>query len=229
MSGERILVVEDDEGIRESLRYSLEEAGYSVQEAAEGASALRLARQLRPELILLDVMLPGLSGVEVLKALRKGSAVPVILVTARGEELDRVIGLELGADDYVTKPFSVRELLARVGAVLRRSRGAVVESGLPDREEAEGFLFDRAARRVLVRGAEVKLTAREFDLLSFLLGHPGRVQSREALLSGVWGPGFGGDSKTVDVHVRWLREKFAGKAPFEIVTVRGAGYRLDRR
>jgi DNA-binding response OmpR family regulator len=224
----RILVVEDDEGIRETLKYNLAMAGYGVQEAKDGGSALRLARAGQPDLILLDLMLPGMSGTEVCRALRKTSRVPIIMITARDSEVDKIVGLELGADDYITKPFSIREVLARVSAVLRRSRSEPAEPVLPEREVIAQFLIDRAARRVLLAGAEVKLTGREFDLLSYLVGHPGRVHSRDALLQNVWGAGFMGDRKTVDVHIRWLREKFAGVAPFEIVTVRGAGYRLDR-
>jgi two-component system response regulator RegX3 len=224
----RILVVEDDEGIRETLKYNLAMAGYGVQEAKDGGSALRQARAGQPDLILLDLMLPGMSGTEVCRALRKSSRVPIIMITARDSEVDKIVGLELGADDYITKPFSIREVLARVSAVLRRSRSEPAEPVLPEREAIAGFLLDRAARRVLLEGVEVKLTAREFDLLSYLVGQPERVHSRDALLHNVWGAGFMGDRKTVDVHIRWLREKFAEVAPFEIVTVRGAGYRLDR-
>jgi len=225
---DRILVIEDDEGIRDTLRYHLGEAGYQVLEAADGPGGLRLARSQRPDLILLDLMLPAMSGLEICRSLRQRSSVPIIIITARDAEVDKIVGLEVGADDYVTKPFSVREVLARVHAVLRRSQGTVEGRAVPEREEMEGFLLDRAARRVLVGGAETRVTAREFDLLSHLLAHSGRVQTRDALLHQVWGSSFGGDSKTVDVHVRWLREKFAGRVPFTIVTVRGAGYRLDR-
>jgi two-component system, OmpR family, response regulator RegX3 len=224
----RILVVEDDEGIRETLKYNLAMAGYGVQEAKDGGSALRLARAGQPDLILLDLMLPGMSGTEVCRALRKSSRVPIIMITARDSEVDKIVGLELGADDYITKPFSIREVLARVSAVLRRSRSEPAEPVLPEREAIASFAINRAARRVVLDGVEVRLTAREFDLLSYLIGYPERVHSRDALLRNVWGAGFMGDRKTVDVHIRWLREKFAGVAPFQIVTVRGAGYRLDR-
>jgi two-component system response regulator RegX3 len=176
----------------------------------------------------LDLMLPGMSGLDVTRALRKSSSLPIIMVTARDSDVDKIVGLELGADDYVTKPFSAREVLARVNAVLRRARAQSDEQSVPEHEAIGDFTIDRAARRVRLRGAELKLTAREFDLLSYLLANPGRVHSRDALIARVWGADFGGDSKTVDVHVRWLREKLAGKSPFEIVTVRGAGYRLDR-
>jgi two-component system response regulator RegX3 len=225
---DRILIVEDDDGIRETLKYHLTTAGYAVTEARDGAIGLRLARTSRPDLVLLDLMLPGMSGMEFCRALRRSSRVPIIMVTAKDSEVDKIVGLELGADDYVTKPFSVREVLARVNAVIRRSRAEAAERAIPERDEIGNFAIDRPARRVLVDGHDVKLTAREFELLSFLVAHSGRVQSRDVILQHVWGVDFMGDRKTVDVHVRWLREKFAGVAPFEIVTVRGIGYRLDR-
>jgi len=226
---DRILIVEDDDGIRETLKYHLDTAGYLVTEARDGALGLRLARTSRPDLVLLDLMLPGMSGMEFCRALRRSSRVPIIMVTAKDSEVDKIVGLELGADDYVTKPFSVREVLARVNAVIRRSRAEAAERAIPERDEIGNFLIDRPARRVLMDGKDVKLTAREFELLSFLVAHSGRVQSRDVILQQVWGADFMGDRKTVDVHVRWLREKFAGRVPFEIVTVRGTGYRLDRR
>jgi two-component system response regulator RegX3 len=225
---DRILIVEDDDGIRETLKYHLTTAGYAVTEARDGAIGLRLARTSRPDLVLLDLMLPGMSGMEFCRALRRSSRVPIIMVTAKDSEVDKIVGLELGADDYVTKPFSVREVLARVNAVIRRSRAEAAERAIPERDEIGIFAIDRPARRVLVDGQDVKLTAREFELLSFLVAHSGRVQSRDVILQHVWGVDFMGDRKTVDVHVRWLREKFAGRVPFEIVTVRGAGDRLDR-
>ena len=155
---------------------------------------------------------------------------PIIMLTAKDAEVDKIVGLELGADDYITKPFSVREVLARVNAVLRRaSPDANEPKAMPERDAVGDFVIDRAARRVLMHEKDVKLTAREFDLISYLLAHPGRVHTRDVLLENVWGHDFAGDRKTVDVHIRWLREKCAGVAPFEIVTVRGIGYRLDRR
>jgi DNA-binding response OmpR family regulator len=229
-SSGRVLVVEDDEGIREMLKYNLVTAGFSVHEAADGATGLRTARTARPDLILLDLMLPGMSGFDFCRALRKSSRVPIIMITAKDAEVDKIVGLELGADDYITKPFSVREVLARVNAVMRRTAPDAAEpKSVPERDAIGDFSIDRAARRVVMRDKDVKLTAREFDLLSYLLAHPGRVHTRDTLLENVWGHEFSGDRKTVDVHVRWLREKFAGVAPFEIVTVRGIGYRLDRK
>ncbi len=193
----RVLVVEDDEGIREMLKYNLVTAGFSVHEASDGATGLRTARTSRPDLILLDLMLPGMSGFDFCRALRRSSRVPIIMITAKDAEVDKIVGLELGADDYITKPFSVREVLARVNAVLRRaSADGNDPNAVPERDA---------------------------------FGDPGRVHTRDVLLENVWGHEFSGDRKTVDVHVRWLREKFAGVAPFEIVTVRGVGYRLDRK
>jgi DNA-binding response OmpR family regulator len=225
----RVLVVEDDEGIREMLKYNLVSAGFSVQEASDGATGLRTARTSRPDLILLDLMLPGMSGFDFCRALRKSSRVPVIMITAKDAEVDKIVGLELGADDYITKPFSVREVLARVNAVLRRAQPDANEpNSIPEHDSLGTFSIDRAARRVMLGGAEIRLAAREFELLSYLLAFPGRVHTRDLLLENVWGHDFNGDRKTVDVHIRWLREKFAGRASFEIVTVRGVGYRMDR-
>jgi DNA-binding response OmpR family regulator len=226
----RVLVVEDDEGIREMLKYNLVTAGFMVQEAADGAAGLRTARTSRPDLILLDLMHPGMSGFDFCRALRKSSRVPIIMITAKDAEVDKIVGLELGADDYITKPFSIREVLARVNAVLRRAQPEANEpKSIPEQDSIESFSIDRAARRVILEGQEIKLTAREFDLLSYLLAFPNRVHTRDVLLENVWGREFNGDRKTVDVHIRWLREKFEARAPFEIVTVRGIGYRMDRK
>ena len=226
----RVLVVEDDEGIREMLKYNLVTAGFSVLEASDGAAGLRTARTSKPDLILLDLMLPGMSGFDFCRALRKSSRVPIIMITAKDAEVDKIVGLELGADDYITKPFSIREVLARVNAVMRRAQPEANEpQSIPEHDTIGAFNIDRAARRVTLNGTEVKLTAREFDLVSYLLAFPGRVHTRDVLLENVWGHEFTGDRKTVDVHIRWLREKFQDKAPFEIVTVRGIGYRMDRK
>src|SRR2546425_7041340 len=175
-------------------------------------------------------MQPGMSGFDFCRALRKSSRVPIIMITAKDSEVDKIVGLALGADDYITKPFSVREVLARVNAVLRRASPDANEPGaVPERDAGGDFTIDRAARRVVMTDKDIKRTAREFDLLSYLLAHPGRVHTRDVLLENVWGHEFSGDRKTVDVHIRWLRAKFAGVAPFEIVTVRCIGYRLDRK
>jgi two-component system response regulator RegX3 len=225
----RVLVVEDDDGIREMLKYNLSDAGFTVLEARDGAAGLRTARTSKPDLILLDLMLPGMSGLDFCRAVRTTSRVPIIMLTAKDTEVDKIVGLELGADDYITKPFSIREVLARVNSVLRRAQPEAADPrSVPEQDSIGDFTMDRAARRVLLAGQDVKLTAREFDLLSYLVANSGRVQTRDRLLEHVWGSEFTGDRKTIDVHIRWLREKLAEKVPFEIVTVRGLGYRLDR-
>ena len=225
----RVLVVEDDEGIREMLKYNLNAAGFAVQEASDGAIGLRTARTAKPDLILLDLMLPGMSGIDFCRALRKTSRVPIIMLTAKDAEVDKIVGLELGADDYITKPFSIREVLARVHSVLRRSEPETAEGpSVPEVEVIGDFKIDRAARRVMLGDDEVKLTTREFDLLSFLIANPNRAHTRETLIERVWSADFTGERKTVDVHIRWLRQKFSGRAAFEIVTIRGVGSRLDR-
>jgi DNA-binding response OmpR family regulator len=224
-----VLLVEDESNIRDTLRFNLSREGYRVSEAKTAEEALRAFRSVRPDIILLDVMLPGMSGFEVCRIMRQESPVPIIMLTAKDQELDKVLGLGVGADDYITKPFGLQELFARMTAVMRRSSGhSAGEAQLPDVETLGGLVLDRAAHRVTLDDEEVKLTAREFDLLSFFLAHPGRVHSRRHLLEQVWRYNYVGDAKTVDVHVRWLRQKFAGRAPFEIVTVRGVGYRVDR-
>jgi DNA-binding response OmpR family regulator len=224
-----VLLVEDESNIRDTLRFNLAREGYRVSEAKTAEEALRAFRSVRPDIILLDVMLPGMSGFEVCRIMRQESPVPIIMLTAKDQELDKVLGLGVGADDYITKPFGLQELFARMTAVMRRSSGqAAAEAQLPDVETLGGLVLDLAARRVTLDGQEVKLTLREFDLLSFFLAHPGRVYSRRYLLEQVWRYNYVGDAKTVDVHIRWLRQKFAGRAPFEIVTVRGVGYRVDR-
>ncbi len=229
-AAKRVLVVEDEDAIRETLRYNLVREGYTVIEAATGPEALTQARAEHPDVILLDVMLPGLSGLEVCRVLRQESSTPILMLTAKGSEVDKVVGLQLGADDYVTKPFSFNELLARITALLRRSEMSGRPSGAPEVEEFAGFRIDRAARTVHLEGAELRLAPKEFDLLSLLLRNAGRVLSRQAIIAAVWGNRFYGDPKTVDVHVRWLREKFEpfAQMPFRITTVFGVGYRLDR-
>jgi DNA-binding response OmpR family regulator len=226
----QVLLVEDEANIRETLRYNLAREGYRVVEAANGGDALRLARAEQLDIVLLDLMLPGMSGLEVCRLLRQEGMMPIIMLTAKDQESDKLLGLGLGADDYITKPFSLQELFARMTAVLRRADKdrTPTDEQLPEVDQVGGLVMDRAARTVTLDGAEIKLTAREFDLLSFFLAHPGRVHTRRHLLQQVWKYNYVGDAKTVDVHVRWLRRKFAGRAPFEIVTVRGVGYRADR-
>lgn len=214
----RILVVDDDEKIREILRIYLEREGYEVEEAADGEGAILAAERAKPDLVILDLMLPQLDGWEVCRRLRTKSQVPIIMLTARGEEFDRVLGLELGADDYVSKPFSPRELVARVRAVLRRT-----EKG-PSQVEAlrfPGLEIDRSSRRVFCHDEEVALTPKEFELLWFLASNPERVFTREQLLDRVWGYEYLGDTRTVDTHIKRLREKLSPKREFEAVCEHG--------
>jgi DNA-binding response OmpR family regulator len=224
----RILLVDDERAIVDSLRYALEQEGYEVLAAGEGGEALELARAKTPDLILLDIMLPGMSGFEICRMLRQESTVPILMLTARGDEPDRVVGLDLGADDYITKPFSLREVLARVRAALRRAQAAARGA----REDGEllstgEIAMDLARHTVTVSGTALALPPRQFDLLRAFLANPGRVLTRATLLQHVWGYDFTGDDRTVDVHVRWLRQKLqeTGSAT-TIETVRGVGYKL---
>lgn len=231
MAAKHILLVEDDEAIRETLRFNLVREGYQVSEAQTGVEALDKARELRPDLIVLDLMLPELGGLEVCRILRQEMATPVLVLSARDTEVDKIVGLRVGADDYMTKPFSLAELTTRVMALLRRAQQQTPDGkDVPEVETVGNFRFDRGARAVHVGRQELRLSPKEFDLLSYLLAHAGRVHSREQLIRRVWGPKFFGERKTVDVHVRWLREKFEPfpSLPFRITTVYGVGYRLDR-
>ena len=223
--GARVLVVDDDPTVAEVVSGYLDRAGYVVERAADGPEALARADAHWPDLVVLDLMLPGMDGLEVCRRMRGRGPVPVIMLTARGDEDDRILGLEVGADDYVTKPFSPRELVLRVESVLRRSRSPV---GPATPLSAGGLTLDRAARRATKDGAELSLTHREFDLLAFFLRNPGRVYGREDLMREVWGWDFG-DLSTVTVHVRRLRGKVEddpGRPRF-IQTVWGIGYRFD--
>ena len=224
----RILVVDDEPTLVATLRYNLEREGFEVSTAADGEEALSKARTQRPDLIVLDLMLPVLSGYEVCRILQKETAVPILMLTARSDEVDKVVGLEMGADDYVTKPFSMRELMARVRALLRRAeRPAAVDEA--ERLSAGDLTVDLPRRVVTRDGRTVALKPKEFDLLVFFLRNRGRVYTREQLLEQIWGYDFAGDTRTVDVHVRWLREKTEEdpSSPKRLVTVRGVGYRLD--
>jgi DNA-binding response OmpR family regulator len=231
---EKILVVEDEPALQETLAYNLNRQGYQVDNAGDGHTALRLAREQHPDLIVLDIMLPGLDGFEVCRILRQEMNVPILMLTARDDEIDRVIGLEMGADDYMTKPFSMREFLARVKAQLRRVRMMREEMDNGDILPRETIKFnnltlDLTRREVLLKDRPLSLKPKEFDLLLFLARHRGHVLSRELILERVWGWDFTGGSRTVDVHVRWLREKIEQNPaePERIVTVRGAGYRFE--
>jgi DNA-binding response OmpR family regulator len=223
----RVLVVDDDATVRDVIGRYLGDAGYRVDLAADGPTGLRAARERNPDAVILDLMLPGLSGLDVCRALRaEDERLPIVMLTALGEEDDRVLGLELGADDYVTKPFSPRELVLRIGSILRRTRPA----GQPSTLLADGGLrVDPLARRAELDGAELALTTREFDLLAHLVAHPGQAFTRAELLAQVWGWEFG-DQSTVTVHVRRLREKIETDptAPRRIATIWGTGYRYDR-
>jgi DNA-binding response OmpR family regulator len=236
---EKILVVEDELSLQETLAYNLRRQGYEVNTAGDGSSALDTARRWRPDLILLDVMLPGMDGFEVCRLLRQEMNTPVLMLTARDDEIDRVVGLEVGADDYMGKPFSMRELLARVKAMLRRVRmirQEVKESQPADADLPPGqvLVFDKLTidmgRREVSLGQEVlAMKPKEYELLTFLAQHRGQVLSREFILERLWGWEYIGDSRTVDVHIRWLREKIEQDPadPRRIVTVRGAGYRFE--
>ncbi|MGC2191098.1 MAG: response regulator transcription factor [Candidatus Dormiibacterota bacterium] len=228
-AGRKVLLVEDDEAVRMTLRYNLAASGYVVLEADSGTKGLELARSRTPDLVVLDLMLPELSGEEVCLILRKESDVPILMLTARGSEPDKVQGLALGADDYMTKPFGVQEFVARVEALIRRAERPPHPSTRPERVRLGDFVLDASARRVVFGEREVKMSPREFNLLFFLLEHAGKVHSREILLRSVWGADFHGDNKTVAVHIRWLREKFEAfpTMPFRISTVFGVGYRID--
>ncbi|MFF3407195.1 response regulator transcription factor [Streptomyces sp. NPDC002742] len=220
----RVLVVDDDPTVAEVVSGYLDRAGYLVDRAADGPAALARAAAHRPDLVVLDLMLPGMDGLEVCRRLRAQGPVPVIMLTARGDEDDRILGLEVGADDYVTKPFSPRELVLRVESVLRRTRPVAAARPL----RAAGLTIDPSARRATKNGAELALTLREFDLLAFFLRHPGRAYAREDLMREVWGWDFG-DLSTVTVHVRRLRGKVEDDParPRLIQTVWGVGYRFD--
>ncbi|MEE4542747.1 response regulator transcription factor [Streptomyces sp. V4-01] len=221
----RVLVVDDDPTVAEVVATYLDRAGFAVDRVADGPSAVARAAAVRPDLVVLDLMLPGMDGLEVCRRLREHGPLPVVMLTARGDEDDRILGLEVGADDYVTKPFSPRELVLRVESVLRRA-GSTPEAGPWLRSGA--LALDPAARRALRDGSELPLTIREFDLLAFFLRHPGRVLGREELMRRVWGWEFG-DLSTVTVHVRRLREKVEDDParPRMISTVWGVGYRFD--
>ncbi|TDD03295.1 response regulator transcription factor [Saccharopolyspora terrae] len=222
----RVLVVDDDHAVRDVVRRYLERAGYQVDLADDGETALRSNAERRPDLIVLDLMLPGIGGLEVCRRVRERGPVPVVMLTALGEESDRVAGLELGADDYVVKPFSPRELVLRVTSVLRRathSPPAAQESVVDG-----ALVLDPGARRCTLDGAELSLTTREFDLLAYLMRNPRRAFTRAELLESVWGWNFG-DQSTVTVHMRRLREKIEPRPdrPHRISTVWGVGYRYD--
>ena len=223
-----ILVVDDEPTLRETLVDALEGEGFRVVSAADGREALTAFRSERPDLVLLDLMLPELSGIEVCRIIRAESGVPIVMLTAKDSELDKVVGLELGADDYVTKPFSLRELTARVRALFRRSEQT--SDALPAAVDLGRVQVDLAGHRLLRDGQAVPLKPKAFELLAFLLRHPGQVFTRDQLLEHVWGYDYAGETRTVDVHVHWLRSEIEADAarPEFIHTVRGTGYVFRR-
>lgn len=222
-----ILVVDDEQLITDSLSYSLKREGFNVAIVADGLSAIQAVEELKPDLVVLDLMLPDISGFEVCRRLRTFTTTPVIMLTARGEEIDRVLGLEVGADDYLAKPFSFRELLARIQAMLRRVQ-LDRQTTQPQPLAARHLSLDPVARRVYKGEGELQLSAREFDLLAVLMKNAGRAMSRDELIKLVWGDDWVGDPRTLDVHVRWLRLKIEEDpaTPLYIQTVRGHGYRF---
>jgi two-component system, OmpR family, response regulator len=225
-----VLVVEDDRNLLDTLRYNLKNEGYSVFTAADGAAAVDIARREKPDIIVLDVMLPEMSGFDVCRILRKEMTTPILMLTAKAEENDKLAGLEIGADDYMTKPFSVRELLARVKAMLRRAGMAQTPPQDGETILKAGDIQIDAARHKAEKGTgKLELTPKEFDLLTFLARNKGFVFGRDQLLEKVWGYDFAGDTRTVDVHVRWLREKIEDdpNEPKLLLTVRGVGYKLE--
>ena len=221
----RILIVEDEQSYRDALSYMLQREGFDVAEAADGQSGLSEFDRNGADLVLLDLMMPGMSGTEVCRQLRLRGNVPVIMVTARDSEIDKIVGLELGADDYVTKPFSHRELVARIRAVLRRGQEAEL---LPEVVEVGDVRMDIERHEVSVSGRAVRLALKEFELLELLLRNAGRVMTRAQLIDRVWGSDYVGDTKTLDVHVKRLRSKIEPDPtrPVKLVTVRGLGYKF---
>jgi len=223
----KLLVVDDEKLIVKGIKYSLESDGMNVDTAYDGEEAIKLFKQSSYDLIVLDVMLPKLDGLTVCQMIREESTVPVIMLTAKGDDIDKIIGLDYGADDYLTKPFNILELKARIKAILRRSTRAAAEAEANgDVKKVRDLALEGSARRVVMKGREINLTAKEFVLLEFLMNNPGRVYSRESLLDTIWGFAFPGDARTVDVHVRRLREKIEEQPgdPKYIHTKWGVGY-----
>lgn len=225
MAMHKILIVEDESALVETLVVNLRAEGYRTLTAADGPSALDIAIAEQPDLVILDIMLPGMDGLEVCRALRKRSDVPVIMLTAKAREVDKVVGLEMGADDYVTKPFGMLELIARVRAALRRHS---TSDDKPDIIESAGIVLNRTTHDVTINGSAIELRPREFDLLAVLMENRGRPMSRQALLQKVWGEDEYIDQNTVDVHVRRLREKIEVDpgSPIYVITIRGVGYKF---
>jgi len=233
MSEIKVLIVEDDTTLLDVLKYNLQKEGYSVISAMDGAEALDKARSNNPDLILLDIMLPVLDGLEVCRILRKELTVPIIMLTAKADEIDRVVGLEIGADDYITKPFSIRELIARVKATFRRLEIMKTENTkTPARQEvvsSHDLSIDLKGHKVKLGDKPVELSHKEFELLAILIQNKGQVFTRDQLLEQIWGYEYGGNTRTVDVHIRWLRKKIENNPdkPELLITVRGVGYKFE--
>jgi len=229
MMSSKILVVEDDSNLLETLKYNLRRESYNVVTATDGEQAIEIARREKPALIILDIMLPRMSGFEVCRILRKEMIVPILMLTAKADETDKIVGLEIGADDYVTKPFSMRELLARVRAMLRRAQMAEMPLADETALRIGDIEVDIGRHRASLRESALDLTPKEFELLAFLAKNKGLVFSREQLLEKVWGYDYAGNTRTVDVHIRWLRQKIETdpSKPKHLVTVRGTGYKLE--
>jgi two-component system OmpR family response regulator len=230
MANDKILIVEDDVNLLETIKYNLRKEGYDVVTAGDGERALEVARKEKPDLLILDIMLPKLNGFEVCRILRKEMTVPILMLTAKADETDKIVGLEIGADDYMTKPFSMRELMARARAMLRRAKmteGTVAAS--PALIKTGKMEIDTARHLASLAGQTLELSPKEYDLLVFLARNKGLVFSREQLLEKVWGYDFAGDTRTIDVHIRWLRRKIETDParPEYLVTVRGTGYKLE--
>ena len=232
MPNEKILIVEDEESILEAVRYSLHRDGYQVITAQDGLTGLSLSRDESPDLMILDIMLPNLDGIEVCKEIRKNSSIPIIMLTAKGEEIDKIIGLEIGADDYMTKPFSMRELIARIKALLRRSGIKPNTSSSQVSHTAytssSGLNLNIDTHIATLNDVPLQLRPKEFELLSYFMKHPGLALTRDQILQDIWGYDYIADTSTVDVHVRWLREKIENTPanPETILTIRGTGYRF---
>ena len=230
MAASKVLIVEDDPNLLSTLKYNLQKESYDVVTAIDGVEAIETARREKPELILLDVMLPKMNGFEVCRILRKETIIPILMLTAKNEEIDKIVGLEIGADDYLTKPFSMRELMARIRATFRRA--SMVEPSLanePTSLKIGNLEIDTARHRAALEGEKLDLAPKEFDLLVFLARNKGFVFSREQLLGTVWGYDYAGETRTVDVHIRWLRQKIESDPgnPRRLVTVRGTGYKME--
>jgi two-component system OmpR family response regulator len=230
VSEKTILVVEDDSTLQSVLAYNLTKEGYKVEQAFDGLQGLEKARSLKPDFMILDVMLPKMNGFEICRILRPELSAPILILTAKDDEIDKVVGLDLGADDYLTKPFKMRELLARIREVLRRADPVTGKSIVSNNlVKADDIEIDIAKHSVTARGNLLELTPKEFDLLTFFARNIGMVFNREQILEKVWGYGYAGDTRTVDVHVRWLREKIETNPdqPIHLITLRGVGYKFE--